>query len=152
MSRQFWINYYGSNAWIAYSSFKRAEDCSDSEREIIHVIEYSAYEQLKSKLSETEDKLYHASRLASENEYLRQHEANERDKLRFKLEIAEDALEFYANKSSYTQISPDFGYSIVKLNIDDYIEGWNDKIGYTTKTGGKRAREALQDIRKKDEK
>lgn len=77
---------------------------------------------------------------------------DEIESLKSKLDKACEALEFYANKSSYTQISPDFGYSIVKLNADDYIEGWNDNIGYTTKTGVRRAHEALQVIRKKDEK
>ena len=96
MSRQFWINYYGSNAWIAYNSIKRAEDCSDSEREIIHVIEYSAYESLKSKLDK-----------------------------------ACEVLEFYSEMECPSDIT------FTNTPCED---------------NGKCAREALQDIRKKDEK
>lgn len=59
-----------------------------------------------------------------------------------------EALEFYADKKNYTQISPDFGYSIVKISSDDIEEGWSGSIGFTTKTGGKRARQALAAYRK----
>lgn len=55
---EFWINYYGNSAWVAHSSFERAEYCSDSKREIIHVREITPCancERLEKELySETE--------------------------------------------------------------------------------------------------
>lgn len=109
--KEFWI-LEDDNLFLEVTRY--SPDSSDyNAYRIIHVIEYSAYEQLQSKFKE-----------------------------------AVEVIKFYADKSSYTQISPEFGYSIVKIKSEDYIEGWNDKIGYTTKTGGKRARDFLRSLDK----
>lgn len=56
-----------------------------------------------------------------------------------------EVVEFYADKNNYTQLSDTFS-SHVKLNENDYETWWNNNIGFTAKTGGKKARTTIQEL------
>lgn len=70
----------------------------------------------------------------------------ENESLKAKLKIVTEALEFYADINNWTQ-RDDYYTSRSFIDESDVKKGWNDEVGFTTKVGGVRARQALEEYK-----
>lgn len=113
-----------------YLELSEYVEFTDSKGRLLHSIKseklllpFLAHEQLQSKVSELQDKLYHESRRADEIAYLKNQEI---ESLQAKLKVAEDAI----------------------LKV---LPKWHDEEGFQFYTHEKILKEALDEIRKKDD-
>lgn len=124
--REFWVCDHGN--W--YDCRETAFD-EQSQSALTHVIEYSAYEQLKQEL-ETTIELFEAS-LIDYNE------------IKAKLEKAKEALRFYAGLDAW-EPSETFRLDTIEDTDQEFVELIEEGSDISDWYGGKRARAALKEI------
>ena len=121
----------------------------------VHVIEYSALEQAEAKIRELQLQL--ADRTEKYHLFIESgldQKCREVKELEAKLEIAVEALEFYADSDSWGHIEPGTHYATniyQCVDKEDYGEGdfiISERMNIDDSgVGGKRARQALEKLR-----